>query len=228
MCASFAVRQSSELRPPDGVLLSIAAPLRPRRFGLVMGDNGLISRRDDPWADRLAAIAARRDRGAFAELFSHFAPRVKSYLQKRGASESQAEEIAQETLLAVWRKAELYDAGAASVATWVFTIARNLRIDAGRRERRGGATRVSDVEAEFEADATPLADAQLAAAQSEARVRAALKALSGDQLKVIAMSFFEDRAHGEIARTLQIPLGTVKSRLRLAMNRLRSLLEEAR
>ena len=228
MCASLALTQSSELRPPDGVLLSIVAPLRARRFGLVMSDSGSISRRDDRWAACIAAIASRQDRSAFAELFSHFAPRVKSNLQRRGASDSQAEEIAQETMLAVWRKAELYDAGAANVATWVFTIARNLRIDAGRRERRGGATRVSDVEAEFEADETPLADAQLAAAQSEARVRAALKSLSGDQLKVISMSFFEDRAHGEIARTLQIPLGTVKSRLRLAMNRLRSLLEEAR
>jgi RNA polymerase sigma-70 factor (ECF subfamily) len=226
MCASLALTQSSELRPPDGALLSIVAPARVRRFGRVMRDSGSISRRDDPWAASVAAIASRRDRAAFAELFGHFAPRVKSYLQRRGASDSQAEEIAQETMLVVWRKAELYDAEAASVATWVFTIARNLRIDAGRRERRGGAIRVSDVEAEFEADETPLADAQLAAAQSEARVRAALKSLSGDQLKVISMSFFEDRAHGEIARTLQIPLGTVKSRLRLAMNRLRGLLDE--
>ena len=226
MCANLALIHSSELRPPDGVLLSIVAPACVRRFGRVMRDSGSISRKDDPWAASVAAIASRQDRAAFAELFSHFAPRVKSYLQKRGASDSQAEEIAQETMLAVWRKAELYDAGTASVATWVFTIARNLRIDAGRRERRGGAARVYDVETEFEADETPLADAQLAAAQSEARVRAALKSLSGDQLKVISMSFFEDRAHGEIARTLQIPLGTVKSRLRLAMNRLRGLLDE--
>ena len=182
--------------------------------------------REDPWAARIGAIAARRDRAAFAELFGHFAPRVKAYLQRQGAADSQAEEIAQETMLSVWRKAELYDARAASAATWIFTIARNLRIDAGRREKRGGAIRVSDVEAEFEVDDAPLADAQLMATQSEVRVRAALKSLSSDQIKVIRMSFFEDRAHGEIARTLQIPLGTVKSRLRLAMKRLRGLLDE--
>jgi RNA polymerase sigma-70 factor (ECF subfamily) len=191
-----------------------------------MADGRPLGRRDDPWAAHIAAIAARQDRAPFAELFGYFAPRVKAYLRKQGASDSQAEEIAQETMLSVWRKAELYDAAAASAATWIFTIARNLRIDAGRRERRGGAIRVSDVEAEFEVDDAPLADAQLTAAQSEARVRAALTSLSSDQLDVIRLSFFEDRAHGEIARTLQIPLGTVKSRLRLAMNRLRELLDK--
>ena len=224
MCANPALTVAIGCFPGRAVLATLAAP-RAMRGGRSMPDKSPLGQRDDPWAPRIAAIAARRDRGAFAALFGHFAPRVKAYLRKQGAADSQAEEIAQETMLSVWRKAELYDAAAASAATWIFTIARNLRIDAGRRERRGGAIRVSDAEAEFEADEAPLADAQLTSAQAEARVRAALESLSRDHLMVIRMSFFEDRAHGEIARALQIPLGTVKSRLRLAMNRLRGLLD---
>jgi RNA polymerase sigma-70 factor, ECF subfamily len=225
MCAPALSQPFAPLLPGGDLLTAMSTP-RAKRFGRDMTDGRPLGRGDDPWAVRIVAIAARQDRGAFAELFGYFAPRVKAYLWKQGASDSQAEEIAQETMLSVWRKAELYDPGAASAATWIFTIARNLRIDAGRRERRGGAIRVSDVEAEFEVDDAPLPDARLTAAQSEARVRAALTTLSSDQLDVIRMSFFEDRAHGEIARTLQIPLGTVKSRLRLAMNRLRELLDE--
>jgi RNA polymerase sigma-70 factor, ECF subfamily len=183
-------------------------------------------KRGDEWSGRIEAIAARQDRAAFAELFAFFAPRVKAYLKRTGTSEAQAEELAQETLLSVWRKAQLYDAGSASAATWIFTIARNLRIDGVRRDRRGGAVRVDEVEAEFEADDAPAADSLLMSHEAESRVREALKTLPKDQLRVIQMSFFEDKPHGDIARALQIPLGTVKSRVRLAMKRLRGLLDE--
>jgi RNA polymerase sigma-70 factor (ECF subfamily) len=193
-----------------------------------MCDERPTGRGADDWTERIEAIALRQDRDAFAELFRRFAPRVKAFLRKNGASDAQAEEIAQEAMLTVWRKASMFDAGAAGVATWIFTIARNLRIDALRRERRGGLARVDEVEAEYAIDETPAADIQIVAAQSEARVRAALDALSSDQLKVIQLSFFEERSHGEIAQALQVPLGTVKSRLRLAMKRLRSLLEAER
>jgi len=179
----------------------------------------------DPWAERIVSIASRQDRSAFAELFNHFAPRVKAFMRRNGASDSQAEEIAQEAMLAVWRKAQLFDPAAAGAATWIFTIARNLRIDAIRRESRGGAIRVEEVEAEYELDETPGADERIAAGQSEARLREALSTLPREQLKVIEMSFFEEKAHSEIAETLRIPLGTVKSRARLAMKRLRALLE---
>ncbi len=191
-----------------------------------MSDSSKATRRGDQWSDRIGAIAAREDRAAFADLFAFFAPRVKGFLQRTGTGEAQAEELAQETMLAVWRKAQLYDPGNAGAATWIFTIARNLRIDALRRDRRGGAMRVDEVEAEFEVDGSPLADARLITADAETRVRDALKALPFDQLRVIEMSFFEERPHGEIAQALQIPLGTVKSRVRLAMRRLRGLLEE--
>ena len=179
----------------------------------------------DPWAERIVSIAARQDRKAFSELFNHFAPRVKAFMRRNGASDSQAEEIAQEAMLAVWRKAPLFDPAVSGAATWIFTIARNLRIDAIRRERRGGAIRVDEVEAEYEVDETPAVDVRIAAAQSEARLRQALASLPSEQRKVIELSFFEEKPHSEIAESLRIPLGTVKSRVRLAMQRLRALLE---
>ncbi len=167
-----------------------------------------------------------QDRTAFAELFNHFAPRVKAFMRRKGASDQQAEDIAQEAMLAVWRKASLYNPSASGAATWIFTIARNLRIDAmparDLAAARSGSRRSRP---SIEVDKTPPADIRLAAAQSEARLREALKALPNEQLKVIEMSFFEEKAHSEIAETLRIPLGTVKSRARLAMKRLRALLE---
>ena len=182
----------------------------------------------DPWAERIVRVGSHQDRTAFSELFNHFAPRVKAFMRRSGASDPQAEEIAQEALLAVWRKAQLFDSTASGAATWIFTIARNLRIDAIRRERRGGAVRVDEVEAEYEIDETPGADVRIAAAQSEVRLREAMASLPGEQRKVIEMSFFEEKPHSEIAERLRIPLGTVKSRARLAMKRLRSLLETER
>ena len=168
----------------------------------------------------IGAIAARADREAFAALFEHFAPRVKSYMLRLGAEPPLAEELAQETLLSVWRKASAFDRAKAAPSTWIFTIARNLRIDAARRSRRGDP--VEDPSDAPDADPTP--DAALAAAQSEDRVRAALGALPPEQAQVVRLSFFSDKPHSEIADELQLPLGTVKSRLRLAMGRLRDLL----
>lgn len=178
------------------------------------------------WGSLVSAIAKRQDRAAFAALFEFFAPRIKSFMQRSGASEAKAEELAQETMLAVWRKAALFDPASAGAAAWIFTIARNLRIDAHRRERRGGVIETSDVEIEFQIDDSPQPDALLATTQSEERVRSALTKLSNEQMRVVELSFFEEKAHAEIAEILEIPLGTVKSRLRLAMSRLRNLLSE--
>lgn len=178
------------------------------------------------WESLIGAIAARQDRAAFAALFTYFAPRIKALMLRSGAVDALAEELAQETMLAVWRKAGSFDPESTGAAAWIFTIARNLRIDAHRRERRSGGVDTGGVELEFQIDGSPLPDSRLAAAQSEARVRAALTALSVEQMRVVQMSFFEERAHAEIARVLGIPLGTVKSRLRLAMTRLRALLGE--
>jgi RNA polymerase sigma-70 factor, ECF subfamily len=178
------------------------------------------------WAAQIRAIAAHQDRAAFASLFAYFAPRIKTFMLRSGSSEASAEELAQETMLMVWRKAALYDANAANAAAWIFTIARNLRIDAHRRERRGGIVESYQIEAEYQVDDAPQPDARLAAAQSEQRVRSALRQLSADQMRVVELSFFEEKAHADIAKILEIPLGTVKSRLRLATARLRQLLSE--
>jgi RNA polymerase sigma-70 factor (ECF subfamily) len=178
------------------------------------------------WPRLIAAMAERQDRAAFSTVFSYFAPRVKAFLLRGGLSEASAEELAQETLLTVWRKAALFDPASDGAAAWIFTIARNLRIDAHRREQRGGLV-APEAEIEFQIDEAPQPDARLATTQTEVRVRAALKELSDEQMRVIELSFFQDKAHAEISRMLNIPLGTVKSRLRLATNRLRSLLSDA-
>jgi RNA polymerase sigma-70 factor (ECF subfamily) len=178
------------------------------------------------WGGLISAIAQRQDRAAFAALFEYFGPRIKAFMQRSGASEASAEELAQETMLTVWRKAALFDPASAGAAGWIFTIARNLRIDYHRREQRGGMIEASEVENEFQIDESPLPDLLLASAQDENRIRSALSKLSEDQMRVVELSFFEEKAHAEIAQILGIPLGTVKSRLRLAMTRLRNLLSE--
>jgi RNA polymerase sigma-70 factor (ECF subfamily) len=172
-------------------------------------------------AGLIEAIAADRDREAFAALFDYFAPRIKGFLMRSNTPSAGAEELAQEALLIVWRKAEQFDRTKAGASAWIFTIARNLRIDVARREQRG---RLLDLEATDEADAPAPPDSMLLAGEREQRVHAALKHLSDDQLRVVRLSFFEGKAHADIASELELPLGTVKSRIRLAMNRLRELL----
>ena len=171
----------------------------------------------------IGAVAAK-DRSAFAVLFKYFAPRVKGMLLRSGFDAARAEEVAQETLLTVWRKAEMFDPSGASASAWIYTIARNLRIDALRRDQRGARV-LGAVEQEPTDDAASPLD-NLASADASARVRQALVGLSQEQRQVVALSFFESRAHPEIAAVLGIPLGTVKSRLRLAMQHLRNTLDD--
>ncbi|HRQ81009.1 MAG TPA: sigma-70 family RNA polymerase sigma factor [Azospirillaceae bacterium] len=171
----------------------------------------------------VTAIALSADRQAFARLFAHFAPRIKGYMTRQGLSPARSEDLAQETMLTVWRKAALFDPARADAATWIFTIARNLRIDAQRREGRPTAPEESLAHLP---DHAPPADAVAAAGQTSRRVRAALKELPEDQAEVVRLSFFLDLAHPAIAEKLNLPLGTVKSRLRLAMGKMRKALGE--
>ena len=174
-------------------------------------------------ATLMLAIATGRDRAAFVVLFDRFAPRLKSWFLRGGTDARHAEDLVQETMLTVWRKADIFDPGRATAATWIFTIARNQRIDALRRSAR----QVLDDDDPSLAPSAPTApDAAFDSVQRETRLHAALATLSADQIEVVRLSFFEDRPHAEIERVLGIPLGTVKSRLRLAMNRLRTHLGE--
>jgi RNA polymerase sigma-70 factor (ECF subfamily) len=177
------------------------------------------------WAELIGRVAAQSDRDAFKLLFEHFAPRVKGFLVKTGMSADAAEEIAQATLLTVWRKAAQFDPASAGAAAWIFTIARNLRIDSARQAARQAKAAVS-----AERDETPeVVDSPetiMARRDDVSRVAAALQRLSEEQSTVIRMSFIEEQPHGEIAERLGLPLGTVKSRIRLAMARLRDLLDD--
>ena len=172
----------------------------------------------------LIGAVARQDRCSFEILFGLFAPRIKSMLMRTGLDAATAEEIAQESLLTVWRKAHMFDPAGASASAWIYTIARNLRIDALRRLQRGVRTASSFQNEPVREIESPVD--LLETSETDKRVRAAMVALSPDQLKVVTLSFFEDRPHPEIAAALGIPLGTVKSRLRLAMKRLRELLDD--
>lgn len=171
----------------------------------------------------LDAVAQARDRNAFARLFAYFAPRVKSFLIRSGLADAVAEEVTQEVMIAVWRKASYFDPGRAGASTWVFTIARNRRIDWLRRARSRTADHFPDPG--DEADTPPSGEDIALMAEREEEVRKALATLSDEQATVVRLSFFSDKPHAEIARELGIPLGTVKSRVRLALNRLRTLLD---
>lgn len=182
------------------------------------------ARPEDDWGRLLLAVAACQDREAFARLFDHFAPRIKRHLMLGGSPEVQAEELAQEAMVSVWRKAALFDPGQAAASTWIFTIARNLRVDLLRRRQGVDA---GDEAFDFDVlqSEEPAADEQLHAARQCERLRAALAQLPAEQQQVLRLSYFDDEPHARIATELGIPLGTVKSRMRLAVAQLRRLME---
>jgi len=166
----------------------------------------------------LVRVAAEGDREAFNALFAFFAPRIKGYLMKIGAAADLADDLAQEAMLRVWRKARLFDPAKASASTWIFTIARNLRIDAARRAARPA---LDPEEPALLPEHEPLADAQIEAAARDEKIRASFAALPAAQYDVVRLHFVEDLTHSEIAERLGTPLGTVKSRLRLAFEKIR-------
>lgn len=198
------------------------------KTGLILGMNIVQSHIDanlpipppvTRWEDLLVRVGAQRDRDAFIRLFEHFAPRLKSFLMKGGVDPASAEELAQETMLAVWDKADRYNPEKAAASTWIFTIARNRRSDLLRRVMR----------AEPEADdldlpVPPRQDAQLARHEEARAVADAIAHLPPEQAELIQKAFFEEKTHKDIADETALPLGTVKSRIRLALTRLRGLL----
>jgi len=178
----------------------------------------------DAFADLVEAVARRRDGDAFAQLFAYYGPRVKAYFRRLGTADDAAEELMQDVMLTLWRRAEMFDRNRASVSTWLFTVARNRRVDVLRREYR------PQVDANDPAlvgnAAPPAADERLEADQAERRLRQALATLPAEQAEMVRQSYFRDRSHSVIAEEMRLPLGTVKSRLRLALARLRSALKD--
>lgn len=174
-------------------------------------------------ADLVKRVADTQDRGAFRTLYASFGPRVKALMLRQGADAATAEEIAQETLLAVWRKAGLYVVERGSATSWIFTIARNLRID---RLRREVPWQEYIAEEHDEASDAPLPDDAVAARQIAERMRGVLDALPPDQVEVVTLAYVDGLSHSEIAARLRLPLGTVKSRMRLAYQKIRSCFED--
>ena len=171
----------------------------------------------------IALVADQRDRAAFIQVYEYFSPRVKSFLIGKNLSPTFAEEVLQEVMLAVWQKAHMYAPEKAAVSTWIFTIARNKYIDRIRKEKFP----------ELDAEDPSLRPAESAEVEGEyatmergEAVRHALATLPKDQYEVIYMSFMQGIAHGEIGERLDLPLGTVKSRIRLGFKRLRDELGE--
>lgn len=182
----------------------------------------------DEWADCLEAIASEQDRASFVQLFKHFAPQIKGYARSSGLTsmgDALADELVQETMTNLWRKAHLFDRRKASATTWVFTIARNLRVDLIRRQSKHQSNLSSDdlwQEPHTEGDGSDW----VAQSAIERKIRTGISYLPVDQRQVIGKVFLEDKSHQEAAEDLNLPLGTVKSRIRLALKKLRVGLEE--
>jgi RNA polymerase sigma-70 factor (ECF subfamily) len=176
-------------------------------------------------AERLAQIAQARDAAAFAELFDHFGPRVKAFMMRGGAAADIAEDLAQETMLTVWRKADLYVAERGLVSTWIFRIARNLRVD---RLRRRGPHYFVELDEACDQAAPPVAETDVARSEERVAVALALKELPAEQCEIVKLAFLQGLTQAEIASRLALPLGTVKSRLRLAYGKLRASLDAFR
>lgn len=173
------------------------------------------------FADLLEQVAARQDKEAYSELFAYYAPRVKSWLIRLGADAGLAEEIAQDVMVTVWRKAGLFDRSQASVSTWIFRIARNRRIDVFRRTKRPALD--PEEEMILPAGVDP-PESALELMDTETRVRAAMKDLPEEQLLLLRLAFYEGLSHRDIAQKLDVPLGTVKSRIRLAFGKMKARL----
>ncbi|QDO97213.1 sigma-70 family RNA polymerase sigma factor [Ferrovibrio terrae] len=172
----------------------------------------------------MRAVAEAGDRAAFAALYEHFAPRLKAYLLRLRVPEDVAEELAQESLIVAWHRAASFDPAQASVSTWLFTILRNKRIDRLRREKR---PELDPDDPALVPEPEPAADVRMVTMQDEAQLRAALQNLPDEQLHLLRLAFFSDLSHRDIAERENLPLGTVKSRIRLALGRLKLLLEKS-
>ena len=168
------------------------------------------------WAEQIRKVETLKDTSAFEELFNHFAPRVKAFLMKSGADPQMAEECSQEVMATVWRKAHLFDPSRASASTWIFTIARNKKIDAIRKQKRPEPEQLYP-DQDYEPDQESVVELQ----QETERLTLALGELPEKQRVLVEKAYLGELSHSEIAEITGLPLGTIKSRIRLALEKLR-------
>jgi len=175
-----------------------------------------VSNTTKDWTAQIYAIRDKQDQAAFAKLFAHFAPRVKGFLMKSGADASLAEECTQEVMATLWRKAHMFDPSRASASTWIYTIARNRKIDALRKQRRP-----EPEDLPWGPEAEPEQADAIGLKQETEQLAVAIKELPEKQRSLIEQAYYGDLSHSEIAEITGLPLGTIKSRIRLALERLR-------
>lgn len=217
-------------RRGEGDQRSVSAFRRTRRGARPAASSERTEERSDtPTGAELAgcvlAVARKSDHHAFAALFSHFAPRLKTYFLRSGMTDADAEELAQETMVLVWRKADRFDPDKAAASTWIFAIGRNVRVDALRRGRHAAsAAPPCGTADDSQEPPEQCAETLVASAQHEQRLRQALRGLPPEQAEVLRLSYLGDRSHAEVGHALGIPLGTVKGRIRQALARLRAAL----
>ena len=168
------------------------------------------------WAELIKKVEILKDTSAFEELFNHFAPRVKAFLMKSGADPQMAEECSQEVMATVWRKAHLFDPSRASASTWIFTIARNKKIDAIRKQNRPEPEQLYQ-DQDYEPDQETIVELQ----QETERLTSALEELPEKQRVLVEKAYLGELSHSEIAEITGLPLVTIKSRIRLALEKLR-------
>ena len=178
--------------------------------------------KDQELTSLITLVATKKDRVAFGNLFKLVGPRIKGYLMKLGSNDIVAEDLLQEVMLTVWRKSETFDRSKAAVSTWLFTIARNKRIDLLRKEIR---PQLDPNDPMLTPNQEEPADEKYSANQESVKITDAINMLPDEQAKLIKMTYYEDKSHSIIADELNMPLGTVKSRIRLAATRLKKLLE---
>lgn len=204
--------EPDEAPPQTG---AVSLPLKPHE-ALNRSMSKAKTEETEDWVALVDRVKRAQDRAAFKALFDHFAPRVKAYLIKSGADMALAEECTQDVMATLWHKAHLFDPSRASVATWVYTIARNRRIDILRKQRRPEPEDLA-----WGPEAEPEPDEIVGLQQESAKLGEAMASLPQKQRDLIEKAYFGELSHSEIAAETGLPLGTIKSRIRLALDRLR-------
>lgn len=215
-------RESDLAPPPSGVIASFVTRETGRRVATKTTED-----RSKPFSEQtlwMLAIRDHRDKRAFGQLFDHFAPRLKGFVIRSGAPAAQAEDIVQDVMMSVWRKAHLFDPERAQVSSWIYQIARNRQIDIVRKEGRPMPEALKAEKDETEPDAGQV----LALEQETDVLREALSRLNPDQRDMIEKAYLGELSHSDIAEATGLPLGTIKSRIRLGLDRLRHELKDLR